>query len=258
MALSVKGPSLMGATIEALHRLQEIELQIAEIRRGIERKARQCRRQEKLITDIDAEIRAQRDQLHTAQKDADALDLQAKSGEEEINKYRSALNTSKTNKEYSAVLTQLNTLKADNSKVEERVLTLLSAIDEKKKKIQEIEADREKEEEKLTSFRDAARQVEEKSRDRLTRLQAERDRASEAVPAKVLEMFERVAGKNDGEAMAMVVRTHPKRQEYACDGCNMSITIEQVNTILSRDEAVLCNVCGRILYHESPTTSNVR
>ena len=248
----------MGATIEALHRLQEIELQIAEIRRGIDRKVRLCRRQEKRIADINAEIQAQRDQLHTAQKEADALDLQAKAGEEEISKYRSALNAAKTNKEYSAVLTQLNTFKADNSKLEERVLSLLAEIDEKKKKIQQIEADREKENEKLSALRDAAKQVEEKSQDRLSRLQSERDNACEAVPAKVLEMFERVAAKNDGEAMAMVIRTHPKRQEYACDGCNMSITIEQVNTILSRDEAVLCNVCGRILYHESPTASNVR
>ena len=248
----------MGATLEALHCLQEIELQIAEIRRGIDRKVRHCRRQEKRIADIDREIQAQRDQLHTAQKESDALDLDAKAGEEEINKYRSALNTSKTNKEYSAVLTQLNTFKADNSKLEERVLTLLTEIDEKKKKIQQIEAEREVEVGKLSVFQDTAKQVEEKAQDRLSRLQAERDHASEAVPAKVLEMFERVAGKNDGEAMAMVIRTNPKRQEYACDGCNMSITIEQVNTILSRDEAVLCNVCGRILYHESPTASNAR
>ncbi len=233
-------------------------MQIAEIRRGIDRKVSNCRRQEKSIADIDAEIQVQRDQLHTAQKDSDVLDLEAKAGEEEINKYRSALNTSKTNKEYSAVLTQLNTFKADNSKLEERVLTLLTEIDAKKKKIQQIEADREEEDGKLAVFQDAAKQVEEKAQDRLSRLQAERDRASEAVPAKVLEMFERVAGKNDGEAMAMVIRTHPKRQEYACDGCNMSITIEQVNTILSRDESVLCNVCGRILYHESHTTSNAR
>ena len=176
----------MGATLEALHRLQEIELQIAEIRRGIDRKVRHCRRQEKRIADIDAEIQVQRDQLHTAQKDSDALDLEAKAGEEEINKYRSALNTSKTNKEYSAVLTQLNTFKADNSKLEERVLTLLTEIDEKKKNIQQIEAEREEEDGKLAVFQDAAKQVEEKAQDRLSRLQAERDRASEAVPAKVL------------------------------------------------------------------------
>jgi len=246
----------MGATIEALHRLQEIELQIADIRRGIERKVRLCRRQEKRIADIDAKIKAQREQLHTDQMEADRLDLQAKAAEEDINKYRSALNASKTNKEYSAVLTQLNTFKADNSKLEERVLLLLSQIDEKKKEIEQIEQDREKEVTKLSELDAVARQTEEKARDRLTRLQQERDQAAAAVPPQVLGIFNRVAQKNEGQAMARVVRTHPKRQEYACDGCNMSITIEQVNTILSRDEAVLCNVCGRILYLESAAASH--
>jgi predicted nucleic acid-binding Zn-ribbon protein len=83
-------------------------------------------------------------------------------------------------------------------------------------------------------------------------LKAERDQAASGVPPKALDFFNRVAGKNEGVAMAKVIRTHPKRAEYACDGCNMAINIEQVNAILSRDEAVTCNICGKILYVDAP------
>ncbi|MFQ5429767.1 MAG: zinc ribbon domain-containing protein [Phycisphaerae bacterium] len=241
----------MGATLDALHHLQEIELRIAEIQRGIDRKVRIRKKQERRIAEIDAAIRDQRDQIHRDQMEVDRFDLEVKSGEAEIDKYRQALNTSKNNKEYSALLTQLNTCKADNSKLEERVLSLLAQIDEKKKQMAAVEEERERETAKLRSLEEQVRQVEERASGRLKQLRAERDVAAAALPAQTLEMFNRVARRNEGEAMAPVRRTNPKRQEFACLGCNMSITIEQVNAILSRDDPVLCKVCGRILYMES-------
>ncbi|MFQ5501816.1 MAG: zinc ribbon domain-containing protein [Phycisphaerae bacterium] len=240
----------MGATLEALHRLQEIELQINEIQQRIDRKARVCRRQRQRIAEIDASIESRQQLIHTDQIEADRLDLEAKVSEAEIAKYRNALNTSKTQKEYSAVLTQLNTFKADSGKTEDRVLALLASIDEKKKELEAAQEEREKEVARLEEHEAATRAVEDKTRGDLNRLTDLKKEAASAVPPQVLNIFTRVAGKNDGEALAQIIRTHPKRQEYACGGCNMSITIEQVNSVLSRDEAVLCSVCGRILYAE--------
>lgn len=254
----LRNASPMGVTLDALHRLQDIESQLAETQRRFDRKQRSCNREKRRISELDAKIQARRDELRTDQVEADRLELDAKSVEEEITKFRVALNTSKTNKEYSAVLTQLNTLKADNSKLESRILLLLSQIDEKKKQMAIVEVERDQESAKLTELEAALRAAQAEAQGRLTRLRADREQAAAAVPDSLLVVFDRVAQKNDGEAMAMVTRTHPKRSEYACEGCNMSITIEQVNAILSRDEAVLCNVCGKILFVESPAASNAR
>ena len=248
----------MGATIEALHNLQEIEVQIADIQRRIDRKHHACNKQSAIIDALDRRITGMRNQLHAKQKEADRHNLELRAHEAQLAKMRDALNESKNQKEYSAVLTQLNTYKADNSKTEERVLELLTAIDEEKKQLVEVEAERAKECAKLEELHAAAREAEEKSSSRLNSLKAERDRATTGIPPETLDMFSRVAAKNNGEAMAMIVRTHPRRQEYACEGCNMAITIEQVNNVLSRDEAVLCNVCGRILYSETASTAGAR
>ena len=168
-----------------------------------------------------------------------------------IAKLRQTLNQVKTNKEYSAILTQLNTEKADNGKLEDQVMTLLAEIDAKSKAIEQIRETRVKEVERLDAFEAEVIAVKEKSAARLDELTALRDKAAEDVPAGALELFNRVAHRNEGEALAMVVRTHPKRAEYVCEGCNMAITIEQVNAITSRDEAIVCNICGHILYMES-------
>jgi uncharacterized protein len=243
----------MGATLDALHRLQEIELQIADIRSGIDRKARAVTRQQARIQALDAKITALIAAIRHDQIEADRFDLDVKSQEAEIAKLRQALNAVKTNKEYSAILTQLNTNKADNSKIEEKVLVALTQIDVKKKELAGLQEEKAGEVTKQGEFQAAVKQTEEHAKPKLDRLLAERAKAAESVPAAALQVFNRVANKNEGQALAVVMRTNPKRAEYACGGCNMAINIEQVNAIMSRDEAVLCNSCGRILYLEQPT-----
>lgn len=248
----------MGATLEALCRLQEVELQLAEIQKKINRKQAAAKRQEQRIADDETKIRAWQAAVRTDQMEADRLDLEVKSNEAQISKLRAALNSAKTNKEYSAILTQLNTTKADNSKIEERVLAVWKQIEGKKKELAALQEQRDKEQAKLEEARAALREVEEKSKDKLNQLAGIRETAAEAVPPKALDTFNRVAKKHEGEAMAQVIRTHPRRDEYACEGCNMSITIEQLNNILSREDAVLCNTCGRILYYETSAASQAR
>jgi uncharacterized protein len=248
----------MGAILDALHRLQEVELQVAEIRQRIDRKHRAVTAQEKRISELDTKIRNKEAALRTDQIEADRLDLDVKSAEAQIAKLRQALNAAKTNKEYSAVLTQLNTTKADNSKVEERELAIFNQLEAKRKDLEASREERAAETARLMELKSAAQAVEDECRSRLDQFLQERERAAEEVPAKVLEVFNRVAKANDGEAMARLARTNPRRGEYACQGCNMSVTIEQVNAILSRDEAILCNTCGRILYVNAPAPSRVR
>ncbi len=241
----------MGATLDALHRLQEIELQIAEIQRGIDSKVRARDREQRRIDETEAQIQQQRADLRQTQMEADRLDVDVKAHQAEIDKLRHTLNVSKNNKEYSAVLTQLNTVKADNSKSEDRVLELLGQIDTKKKAIAASEQERDKEVAKLKGFEEAVEAAKAASKDRMDELQKLRREAASGVPTQALEFFNRLAKKNDGEAMALVIRTNPKREEYACQGCNMSVTLQQVNMLMSRDEAVTCQVCGRILYLET-------
>lgn len=245
----------MGATLDALQRLQEIEVQLAEVQGRIDRKHRAVHRQEERIAQIDADIQSRQDTLRREQMDSDRLELDMKSRDAAIGKLRSALNEAKTNKEYSAILTQLNTDKADNGKIEERVIAMMTELDAKRKAIEEIRAAREKEIARRDELLAEARAIEDQSRDRLNDLRGQRAAAATAVPEKALDLFTRVAAKNDGQALARVIRTHPKRAEYACDGCNMAITIEQVNAVMSRDEAVLCNSCRRILYMPSASAS---
>jgi predicted nucleic acid-binding Zn-ribbon protein len=240
----------MGATLNALHRLQQLELELLGLRQKIETKHRAVRGCKKRIQDLDQMIAARKEQLKRDQVEADRAELERKSREQEIARLREALNRSKTNKEYSAVLTQLNTDKADNAKREEQILAMYAALDQTKAAVKELEETRAREVEKLRGLESAAVQFEASVKRELESLQAKREDATERIPPDALRMFERVASKHDGEAMAQLSQVNPRREEFVCDGCNMTVTLEQISALRGRDEIQTCNTCGRILYIE--------
>jgi len=240
----------MGATLNALHRLQQLELELIALRQKIDAKHRAVRGSRKRVHDLEQTVAARKEQLKREQLEADRAELERKAREQEIVRLREALNRSKTNKEYSAVLTQLNTDKADNAKREEQVLAMYTALDQTKAAIHELEETWSRERERLRGLETAAAEFEKSVRKELEAIEAQREEAAEHIPPDALRIFERIAAKHDGEAMAQITQINPRREEFICSGCNMSATLEQISALRGRDEIQTCNTCGRILYIE--------
>jgi len=238
----------MGAILDALFRLQEIEKQLVDLRRGIESRKRQrraaTRRMEQCLQDHENTMARARDR----QVRLDFLELEIKAKETQIAKLREALNRAKSNKEYAAILTQINTSKADTTKQEEQALQIMSEVEavREQAEVQLEQAGKEKERladlEKSMSRHEASAQV------TIGDLQRQRKEVVRQLPHEVLFTFERVAARHDGEGLAAVVQENPRRQEFSCGGCSMAVTLEQFNRLQDPNEMVTCNCCGRLLH----------
>jgi predicted nucleic acid-binding Zn-ribbon protein len=241
----------MGKTLEALHRLQAVELKLAELRREREGKARRVEFHKRQVKKADERLQENHLTVRERQKRLDALQLDVASREESINRHRQALNKAKTNKEYAAILTAMNTEKADNAKHETGILQLMDEIQALGDEAVSIEAEKAKLLGELARAEETLHAFDVESKPQGDELQADRDACADDIPAATLMTFTRVAKHNDGQAMAHIVRLRPKRDEFTCSGCNMNIALEVVNALQVRDEIQLCKVCGRILYLES-------
>src|SRR4030042_3401963 len=119
----------MGPVLNGLLKLQSVENRL----RVEKAKLTRCRRnviiQENLIRSLQNALEAKKEEVQLSKVQSDRMELELKRNDETIAKVRASLNSAKTNKEYSALLTQLNTTKADNSKVETQVLELLKDIE---------------------------------------------------------------------------------------------------------------------------------
>jgi len=241
----------MGEVLEALHRLQAVETQLAAIRRKRELKARRVEVHKRRIRGVDEKFQECRIAVRDRQIKVDALTLDVASREDGVARQREALNKAKTNKEYSAILTVINTAKADNSKLESSILQLMEQIQTLNDEGASIESDRATLLAEVETTQTDLQAYEEHSRDDLERLEASRDECTRSIAPTALALFSRVAERHDGEALVPIRKLHPKRDDYICTGCNMKITLEVVNALQMHDELQLCNVCGRVLYLES-------
>ncbi len=240
----------MGATLQALRALQDIELQIIDIRQQIARKERALQTQQRLLSGIDQTLAEQRAQLSTLQKQADAMDLDLKTRSAQVAKLRAALNSARTNKEYAAVLSELNTQKADETRVESTTMEMLEGVEKQRALCKETEAQRREVDARVSDAREQLDRTRATLDDRLKQLTRQRDEAAALLTPEVAHMFDRTSSRFEGEALARIVRTHPRRDEFICEGCNMSVNLERYNAVMTRDEVQTCPSCGRILYVE--------
>jgi len=241
----------MGELLEELHRLQQVELKLAEIRQTREDKARRVERYNRRAEQAEEQLQQHNRTVRERQIRIDALSLDVAAREEQVNKHRVALTKAKTNKEYASILAAMNTEKADTSKVETEILQLMEEMQTLKEEGERIEAEKVQHLESAATAQKALDAYDAEVGEERSELEATRDQHAEKIPAPIFSTFARVAHRHEGDAMACVAKAHPKRDDYICGGCNMKITLEIVNSLQSRDEIQLCGQCGRILYFEA-------
>lgn len=237
----------MGPVLNALIKLQSVENQL----RAAKAKLARCRRnviiQENHVRSLQNAFEAKKEEIQLTKVQSDRLELELRTRDEEIAKLRAHLNAAKTNKEYAAVLTQLNTTKADNSKIEVQILELLKDIEADETERQNIQNQIDEQKQKLEQTRKESEVMAAKHEAEIEGIQAEWDRKTQDIPAEPLRVFNRVAETYDGEALAVVEKQEGKTDAYSCGGCFMGITAESVNLLLSKDDIIRCPSCTRIL-----------
>lgn len=187
---------------------------------------------------------------HMQELEKKSLDIQKKRKEEELalganeenrKKLQTQLYSLKTNKEYQAMLQQIDDSKADASVIEDRILRLFEENDKLK-----VEIDKEKavliEEEKTAGaekkkIADRIKEID----DRLAQLDAQRKQILPNIGPKVLAQYERILANREGLAIVGV-------GSETCMGCNMQVPPQVINLIKMYERLITCEVCNRILY----------
>ena len=214
-------------------------------------KLARCRRnviiQENQIRTLQNAFEAKKEEIQLTTIQSDRLELELKTRDEEIAKLRASLNSARTNKEYAAVLTQLNTTRADNSKIESQILELMKDIEADQTESHKIQQQIEEQKTKLEQIRKESEQLATKYEAEIDQIQSEWDEAAKDVSAEYLETFKRVADTYDGEAVAVIEQQGGRTGAYTCGGCFMGVTTESVNMLMTKDEVIRCPNCTRIL-----------
>ncbi len=237
----------MGSLLTGLIQLQSVENRL----RAAKAKLTRCRRsvvvQENKIRSEQNTLEAKKEEIQLTRVQCDRLELELKTRDQEIAKFRAALNTAKTNKEYATLLTHLNTSKADNSKIETQILELMKNIEADDTECDGIRTSIDGMKAQLDRIRKEAEASAAKYEAEIEEIQAEWDAVAKDLDQESLEIFGRVADTYDGEAVVEVDEQEGRHASFSCGGCFMGITAESVNLLMTRDEIIRCANCTRIL-----------
>ncbi len=237
----------MGPVLHGLKKLQSVEHRL----RAVKLKLVRCRRsvifQENQLRTFQNELEAKKEEIKLTHIQTDRVELELKTRDERISKLRARLNLAKTNKEYSATLTELNTSKADNSKIENQILDLMKNMESDEDECTEIQHQISEQKGKLEELRKETETKAVGFESEIKDIQVEWDQVAKDIPPEALDVFNRVAETYDGEALAVVTQQNEKVEIFSCDGCFMGIPAETVNQLMTKDEIIRCGNCTRIL-----------
>ncbi len=237
----------MGPVLNGLIKLQSVENRL----RAVKSKLTRCRRavifQENQLRALQNGMEAKKEEIKMTRIQVDRLELELKQRDETISRLRAALNMAKTNKEYSAILTELNTTKADNSKIESQALDLMKNVEVDQASSAEVQSQIDEHKAQLGQLRKDSEVKAVEYEAEIADIQVEWDAAAKDVPAEALHFFKRVAETYDGEALAVAGKQNEKVEAFSCGGCFMGIPAEVINLLMTRDEIIRCSNCTRIL-----------
>lgn len=231
----------MGAELETLFQLQELDLRLLEKQGEIDRYERRLSDRRKQLEQCSArveELTNRRKQLITdralaERKVSDAKDL--------LQDRRQRLARIRTERELRAGEGEIAGLAEEIDRLEEELLVVMEQVDEIEKELEDARAQvKDLEEADHQDIETESRRIE-GLKSELASERAARDEIAAGLDPRVRRRYEMVLERRSGRAVVEVVGG-------ACSGCHMQIPPQMVIEILSSGAIRVCPSCQRILY----------
>ena len=229
--------------VKRLVELQKLDYEIFNFKKELEEKPAIIEQLKSEFEETKAHLLILEEKSKKIQLARKENELELKIKEESIAKANAQLSQIKTNKEYAAKLSEIESIKADKSIVEEKILILYDQGDVVNAEItKEKAAVADKEKVFLTRKKEIDDQIK-ITQDRVVVLQSQRKHITPEVDKNYLSRYEMILLHKEGRAIVPV-------KDNTCGGCYMNANQQVINAIKMHDKLIECEMCSRILYLE--------
>ena len=223
-------------------RLQDLCLAIEEQARRLSAMPGRTQDLEQSLARRRADVAKTRDELADSQKQRRKLEGELQTVETRIAKYQGQLMEVKTNKEYTAMLHEIETVKEERGGIETRILQAMDMADTLEGSIKRMESALSEEQRRVSAGLEQLKQEEQEALERKASLESDRSRVEGELPPELISEFARVSRSRGGVAVARVVAG-------LCQGCSVRIQ-PRIFQQIRRNEGILrCDSCRRFLYY---------
>jgi predicted nucleic acid-binding Zn-ribbon protein len=203
-----------------------------------------------LIEDIDKRIAesgqvaaAAKDRMSRSQKKRRELEAEVKDVKVQIGKYKRQTNEVKTNKEYSALLKEIEESERKVDGLEEAFISEMLLEDDIQKEIRAADQKFAAAQEKLTREKERIFQKKREVEEKAALLAGQREGLLAQLPREQVSLYLRIFRNKGGIALSPVT-------DDFCSMCHMRVRPQVLNELKEAKKLILCENCGRVLYYK--------
>jgi len=184
-----------------------------------------------------------KEELDALQKERKDLELAVQGENDHMAKAKTKLPAVKTNREYTAILSEVEAIKVKVSGLEDKELEIMEILEEKQKEVPGIEKKYNEEDARFQEYKAKKDAELDRMKQELGVLVAKRENVSGQLDRVIMQRYEKVAGSRDGRAVVML-------QGSICQGCFQQILPQMVIDVKIGESIQQCSNCIRFLYWE--------
>lgn len=233
---------IVDAQLKTLIDLQGVDTRIATHEAEAARLPKEIAAIHAEIDEVKKEVDASKTRLDAAKKDQRTREKDLEVVQAKRSKTEGRLYEVKTNKEYSAVLAEIEEIKQEKGRVEEEILVLMESQERLTADIKDAEG-RFKARETQGKQEEAALQEKLRAVEAdLALVRSERAELTRQLPVPVLADYDKLLKARGGLALAQVIKPN------LCGGCRMTVTPQRLQELRAQTSLLPCESCGRYLY----------
>lgn len=231
----------MKEKISLLIRLQDCDTHIQKLYKKKEMAPRKTQDLEKELQATKIRYREDKDKLESLKKERRKLDQDIDDFDIKIEKSGIKLSNIKSNKEYTAALKEVDDLKDQKFRAEDKAIGVMEEIEE----VQGVcRANEEKQKELEKQFEEARQEIQREMKqwnEEIEKLEAKRTTLKASIEEDLLKRYLFLWERKQGVAVSPVVGG-------VCQTCHMGIPPQRFNELRRGDALMSCSNCKRIIY----------
>ena len=190
------------------------------------------------------------EEIESLQKKRKDLELEVQGENDHMAKAKTKLPAVKTNKEYTAILVEVDAIKEKVSKIEDMELEVMEALELKVKEIPGVEKKCKEEDAYFNEYQLKKDNEEKRFKKELEELVEKRKNISAQLDTVILKRYEKISNSRDGRAVAGL-------RENICQGCFQQVLPQMVIEVKVALKIHQCGGCMRFLFWDEVSETTV-
>ena len=190
------------------------------------------------------------EEIESLQKKRKDLELEVQGENDHMAKAKTKLPAVKTNKEYTAILVEVDAIKEKVSKIEDMELEVMEALEVKAKEIPGVEKKCKEEDAYFNEYQLKKDNEEKRFKKELEELVEKRKNISAQLETVILKRYEKISNSRDGRAVAGL-------RENICQGCFQQVLPQMVIEVKVAVKIHQCGGCMRFLFWDEVSETTV-